>query len=82
MATLTIVMVHFPFVIIGLGQILIAGLSPARRTIQDMAKARAWGSVHAHLHENSKGQGEIVDKRATARLRQLPGRPVASLPRI
>ena len=82
MVTLTILMVHFPFVIIGLGQVLIAGISPASRALQDPVKASAWGTVHASIHEDRTGQGEVVDKLVTARLHQLPGRPVASLPRI
>lgn len=82
MTTLTIVMVYFPLIIVGLGQVLILGTSPAGRTLQDAAKARAWRSVRANRYESSSGQGEIVDNRATARLLHLPVRPVASLPRI
>lgn len=82
MTTLTIVMVYFPLILVGLGQVCILATSPAGRTLQDAAKTRVWRSVRANLYENRNGQGEVVDKRATVRLVHLPGRPVASLPRI
>ncbi|MGQ0667368.1 MAG: hypothetical protein ACT4O4_10055 [Nitrospiraceae bacterium] len=82
MANITMLMVYFPLVIVGLGQVLIVGMSPARRVLHDAANARTWGAIHSKFGESRKTQCDVVDKRAAARLPQLPRRPVVGLPRI
>jgi hypothetical protein len=82
MAIITIAMIYFPFVIVGLGQAFIAGTLPAGRVFRATANARVWSNTHTALSAGRNIQSDGVDKRAIARLPQSSRRPVASLPHI
>jgi hypothetical protein len=82
MAYTILLMHYFPLIIVGLGQVLIAGMSPARCALREAARANAWGNVHAQFGEYRPVHRDVADKRAPVHLPQLPGRPVASLPRL
>lgn len=71
MTTVTILMVHFPLVIVGLGQMLITGTAPANRALQGAANMRTRGTVHANFLGRRTSQGEVVEKRATAGLPRI-----------
>ncbi len=82
MANIMMLMVYFPLVIVGLGQVLIVGTRPARRVLHDAANTRTWGAIHSKFGESRKTQCDVADKGATARLPQSPRRPVVGLPHI
>jgi len=74
-------MVYFPFVIVGLGQVLILGTSPAGAS-RTAAKTRAWGVTHGRFAETRYTPAHRTEKKALVHLPQVPRHPVASLPRI
>lgn len=74
MATIiTVSMVYFPFVIVGLGQTLIMGTTPTRRVRNDTTNVKAWGITPVTLDEKIHISG-TEEKRCRVCL--IPGCPV------
>jgi hypothetical protein len=74
MATIiTVSMLYFPFVIVGLGQTLIMGTTPTRRGLNDTTDVNAWGISPVTFDEKAQALG-TAEKRCRVCL--IPGCPV------
>jgi hypothetical protein len=74
MATvITVSMLYFPFVIVGIGQTLIMGTTPTRRSLSDTTDVNAWGFTPVSLNEKTQA---LNTEEKRCRVCLIPGCPV------